>query len=228
MYISLEREMARRLPALTARYRYLPILVVLLALCFFALPIQAQEYCGKHTHPSGPFDYTNRQHTDKYLHVVEKHHFTNDVRTLRKGATTYLIGDLEYVLNWFPNHHQALEALTRLAVREGTTRPRRAEYDLECRFKWARDVAPHDAMVPVIQGLYYARIDRNKDARAALQKAVEMNPRHPEIHYNLGLVLFKLKDYKAARDHARQAYDLGYPLPGLKNMLENAGYSLAD
>jgi len=197
-------------------------------LLVLSLPLQAQEICGKHTHPTGPFDYTNRAHTAKYLNIVEKHHFTEDVRTLRKGATTHLIGDLEYVLNWFPNHHPALDALTRLAAREGTTRPMRSRVDIECRFQWAHDIAPGDAMVYVIRGLYYARTDRNQEARKALQQAVDLEPRHPEIHYNLGLVLFRLNEYEAARTHARQAYELGYPLPGLKNMLEEAGYSLSD
>ncbi|MEX2365193.1 MAG: tetratricopeptide repeat protein [Pseudohongiellaceae bacterium] len=206
----------------------IPTLAVILILILIPLSLQAESICGKHTHPTGPFDYTNRAHTDKYLTIVEKHHFTEDVRTLRKGATTYLIGDLEYVLNWFPNHHQALNALTRLAAREGTTRPHRSDVDIECRFQWAHDIAPHDAMVYVIKGLYYARTDRNEEARAILQQAVDMAPRHPEIHYNLGLVLFRLKDYETARTHAEKAYELGYPLPGLKNMLDEAGYSLAD
>ena len=203
-------------------------LAVVLVLMVLSLPLQAQEICGKHTHPTGPFDYTNRAHTDKYLKVVEKHHFTEDVRTLRRGATSYLINDLEYVLNWFPNHHQALNSLTRLAAREGTTRPLRSHVDIECRFQWAHDIAPDDAMVYVIKGLYYARTDRNEEARSVLQQAVDMAPKHPEIHYNLGLVLFRLKDYETARIHAEKAYELGYPLPGLKNMLEEAGYSLSD
>ncbi|MDZ7803491.1 tetratricopeptide repeat protein [Thiohalophilus sp.] len=169
------------------------------------------------------------KYTEKYLGMVEGYHFTDDVKNLRKGASTSrIIDDLEYVLNWFPNHHQALDAISRLAVREGTTRPQGADYDLECRFKWAHDVAPHDAMVYVIHGLYYARMSRNKEARSALQKAVDMNPHHPEIQYNLGLVLYKLGDYEKARVHARKAYELGYPLPGLKNLLKDAGYSLAD
>lgn len=206
----------------------IPTLAVILTLMVMPFSLQAETVCGKHTHPTGPFDYTNRAHTDKYLNVVEKHHFTEDVRTLRQGATTHLVGDLEYVLNWFPNHHQALNALTKLAAREGTTRPMRSSVDIECRFQWAHDVAPDDAMVYVIKGLYYARTDRHEEARAVLQQAVDMAPDHPEIHYNLGLVLFRLKDYEASRTHAEKAYELGYPLPGLKHMLEEAGYSLSD
>lgn len=217
-------------PRCAARQHVLAMIGSGVLFLLISLPLHAMQVCGEPSHPEGgPYDYTIRnKHNIKYLQIVENHHFTEDVRTLRKGATTFVINDLEYVLNWFPNHHPALEAFTRLAAREGTTRPMRAHYDIECRFQWAHEVAPTDAMVYVIRGLYYARTDRNDEARRMLEKAVDMDPSHPEVHYNLGLVLFRLKDYEAARSHAKQAYALGYPLPGLKNMLEEAGYSLSE
>ena len=45
----------------------------------------------------------------------------------------------------------------------------------------------------------------------------------PEIHYFLGLAYLNLKDLDLASEHARRAYDLGYPLPGLRNKLAAAG-----
>jgi tetratricopeptide (TPR) repeat protein len=47
-----------------------------------------------------------------------------------------------------------------------------------------------------------------------------------EINYFMGLILFDVGSYEQARDHARQAYDLGYPLPGLANKLARAGFPL--
>lgn len=41
----------------------------------------------------------------------------------------------------------------------------------------------------------------------------------PEINYNLGLLLVEMKDYDGAVERAKRAYQLGYPLPGLKNKL---------
>jgi len=193
----------------------------------------ASEWCGNHPRASGTsgtsatYDYTNPEHRARFLNVVEVHHFTQDVRELRRGSTSRVANDLEYVLNWFPNHHPALDAFARLAIREGRTRPVGAQTDIECRFKWAVDVKPDDAMVRVIQGLYYLRLGRNQDARDYLQMAADLQPDHAEVHYNLGLVLFRLEDYESARTHAEQAYALGYPLPGLKNMLEGAGYALS-
>jgi len=196
-----------------------------IVLLVFTLPAWGSEWCGVHTHPTGPLDYTK---PDRHLRIVETHHFTQDVRELRRGATSHLVSDLEYVLNWFPNHHPALDAFSRLAIREGRTRPQGATADIECRFKWAVDVNPNDAMVRVIQGLYYLRLGRNDDARTQLQIAADMAPDHPEVHYNLGLVLYRLNDYEAAKSHAEKAYALGYPLPGLRNMLERAGHALSE
>ena len=46
------------------------------------------------------------------------------------------------------------------------------------------------------------------------------------LHYLLGLVLMDLKDFPAAQEHARRAYELGYPLPGLRDRLARAGHPL--
>ncbi len=40
-----------------------------------------------------------------------------------------------------------------------------------------------------------------------------------ELNYFLGLTYFDLKDFTKAREYADKAYALGYPLPGLRNML---------
>jgi tetratricopeptide (TPR) repeat protein len=47
-----------------------------------------------------------------------------------------------------------------------------------------------------------------------------------ELHYFLGLTLIDAKNYEKAQEHARRAYELGYPLPGLANKLAAVGYPL--
>ncbi|MBK9029627.1 MAG: tetratricopeptide repeat protein [Propionivibrio sp.] len=42
------------------------------------------------------------------------------------------------------------------------------------------------------------------------------------LQYNLGLLFFKLKDYKESLKHAQKAYQLGFPLSGLREV-EAAG-----
>ena len=198
--------------------------VLLMLLAPLSVEAQTQTWCGDL--PRQALDYMDPEQRARFIGMVESFHFTDDVRSLRRGATGYIENDLDYVLNYYPNHHAALDALSRLAVREGSPQPGRARHNIECRFQWAEQVNPRDAMVPLIQGLYYHRLGQNDTAREHLQRAVQLAPNSPEVQYNLGLVLFRLGDYTAARTHARRAYSLGYPLPGLRNLLADAGYPL--
>lgn len=47
-----------------------------------------------------------------------------------------------------------------------------------------------------------------------------------EIHNALGFAYLNAADYEKAREHARKAYALGFPLPGLRDQLAAAGYPL--
>ena len=190
-----------------------------------AAPAQEAFWCPEFT--GGGFDYNDMQRRGR-LNIVEQVHFTEDVRTLRRGATSYLVQDIEFVLNVFPNHPQALDALSRLAVREGVSQPSRARASIECRFQWAVQRNPQDAIVRAIRGVHYHRIGRHNDAKEQLRIAVELAPENPEVHYNLGLVLVQLQDFENARIHAAEAYSRGYPLPGLRNLLSRAGHPLDD
>ena len=44
-----------------------------------------------------------------------------------------------------------------------------------------------------------------------------------QLHYNVGLLYFELKDYEKSMANARIAYEQGFNLPGLKNKLTKAG-----
>lgn len=63
-----------------------------------------------------------------------------------------------------------------------------------------------------------------RDILLAGNKATDGNS--PEIHYFLGLVYLKLKNLDEASIHAKRAYELGYPLQGLRRQLEAAGRPL--
>lgn len=188
---------------------------------------QTEVICPPMERKFGPYDYTNASHRARYLDTVERRHFTSKVRNLHpRGETGTLIGDINYTLNWFPNHHGALDLLSRLAVRERSSKPLGTYADIACRFQWARQVSPRDPMVPMIEGLYFHRIGRSADARKLMEAAVEMSPGNATAHYNLGLVLVQMRDFEAARTHAQRAYELGFPLPGLRDQLSRAGYPL--
>jgi tetratricopeptide (TPR) repeat protein len=43
------------------------------------------------------------------------------------------------------------------------------------------------------------------------------------MHYNIGLAYFELRDYDKALAHAKKAYEQGFTLPGLRDKLTQAG-----
>lgn len=214
-----------------------PAVTIFLSLALFILwlPIASAQQQGAACPPLvrppgyGPYDYTNPSHRARELSLVERHHLNERVQSLDpRGQTGSLVGDLEYVLQWYPNHHRALELLTHVALQERNPQSQRAIQALQCRFQWARQVAPHDEMVPIIEGLYHHRSGRRAEARKLFESAVELAPQSATAHYNLGLVLVDLRDFVSARHHAERAYALGFPLPGLRNRLARAGHPLND
>ncbi len=62
------------------------------------------------------------------------------------------------------------------------------------------------------------------NAIAVLEKGNSMtNEKSAEINYALGLMYVEQRNYPAAQACATRAYDLGYPLPGLKHKLQRLG-----
>ena len=167
-------------------------------------------------------DYTNPEHRDR-LAVVEQFHFTPEVERLERGHSGYLADDIGYTLDHFANHHRALASLARLALREKTSRPKGSRHTVECYFDRAIRFRPDDARVHAIFGGYLLALGQDDAALAQLEEAARLEPKNATNQYNLGLVYLRRKDYPRARDAAREAYSLGFPLPGLRNKLADAG-----
>lgn len=92
-----------------------------------------------------------------------------------------------------------------------------------------RAIASYPAFPGSYQGKALVLRDQGRlqDAREVLLEGnLATDGQSAEIHYFLGLVLVDLKDFAAAREHAQRAYELGYPLPGLRDRLARAGYPL--
>lgn len=191
-----------------------------------------------YTHGYGPYDYTNSRHRAENLSVVEEYHFTTQVRTLRKGENAVSpLGDLEYTIGAFPNHHQALYSMIRYATEKAyaeesrtawsrPTRSGRARPPVECYLQRAVAFAPQDHRIRVLFGLFLHRKEAYDQALEAYEKALRIKPDSPEAHYNLGLLLFDMGRYPKAVEHARRAYELDYPLNGLRQRLAAKGYQI--
>ena len=174
----------------------------------------------------GPFDYTNYDHYTEHLAIVNSGHFNRDVETLTKGLSTdFIYGDLDYTLRAFPNHHRALVALTKFeyVVEDAEMQIENYGLPVECYFKRAIVFTPRDGVVRLIYATYLHRKGTYETALAQYNRALEMMPNSPEVHYNLGLYYYDTSNYALSVKHGRKAYELGYPLPGLKDKLIRKG-----
>lgn len=200
-------------------------LVAVLA-TLLAAPVQAQDVgqCGTLRNHYGPYDYTNPLHVSERLEIVERVHFTSQVETLERGATSvYPMDDIDYVLRAFPNHHRALYAMAREYLKWKTPPASRGIYSADCYFRRAIAFRADDGMVRLVYGIYLAKSNRLDEALEQYQAAVRLMDHSSEAHYNLGLLYLRLGQTDKAVEEARRAYELGYPLPGLRDQLIERG-----
>jgi len=199
--------------------------IALLIILVVATNLQAQPYCGEVDVPGefGPYDYTNA-YDRSHLPIVERGHFTSNVRNLIKGETSSIAGDLGYVLRKFPNHHPALLLMSKLSFKEKTTHTKGARYPVECYFERAMRFKPGDAMVRMIYANHLLKLGgRQDEAMEQYHEAIRLEPENANINYNIGLIYLKEKDYEQAIVYAKKAYELDFPLPGLRNKLMKTG-----
>lgn len=179
--------------------------------------------CGSLENAYGPFNYTDPDHFNNKLGVVERFHFTSKVESLIEGESGALALDIDYTLRAFPNHHRALWSAAKLQLQQGWS-PAAHYFSAECYFDRAMRFQPTDGMVRMIYGVYLHKKHAYKDALARYQEALELTPDSSEVYYNMGLLYIDTKDFTNAKIAAEKAYGMGYPLPGLKNQLTRAGY----
>lgn len=194
-----------------------------MAMLAASMQAMAAVGCGELANAYGPFDYTNPDHRKNRIPVVEKFHFTPQVEHLIKGINSKLGGDIDYTLRAIPNHHRALNSMANLAIKEKRQQPAEAEYSVECYFDRAMRFKPKDGIVHMVYGVYLKKQGKLDKAIEELNEADKLQPNNANIHYNLGLLYVDKKDYELARTHAKKAYQLGFPLAGLKKKLIKAG-----
>ena len=198
------------------------VMLLLLAGSLNAVAQTGPAVCGDPFHNHfGPFDYRAAKAAD--IDIVERRHFTPGVESFTQKSTGYFGGDIAYTLHVFPNHPRALVAMMRLGERERTERPRNASYTVACYFDRALRFRPEDGQVRMIYATYLQRKGRNKESLEQLEMARKLSGDSGNLHYNIGLVYFSLKNYEQSLQHAHWAYALGFDLPGLKAKLERVG-----
>lgn len=188
----------------------------------FACGNEALAQCGELTNSYGPYDYRTATSEERFL--VEGAHFTPNVERLIRGTTATVPGpDIAYTLRAYPNHPRALHSMMNLSFSNRTDKPEGSTYTMECWFDRAERFVPNDGTVQMIHGIYILRKGDARGAIAKFKRAEELSGPSANLHYNLGLAYFDLRDYDNALDRARSAYRLGFPLPGLRNKLQEVG-----
>ena len=200
-----------------------PLLTALL-LAGAAAPSQAapKKLCGQIANSFGPFDYNDPGNAQN-IAMVEPHHFPEEVELGVRGATGPLGSDIDYTLRAIPNHPRALATMARVGVRDKVTQLPGAQFPVECYFVRAMEFQPSDPAVRATYATYLMAMGKLDMARDQLREAVALAPQDPTYNYNLGQVYYKTKQFKEANEYAHKAYALGFPLPGLKQLLVTAG-----
>lgn len=168
---------------------------------------------------NGPFDYRSNP---QVLTMVETHHFGPEVENLIRSKTRFS-GDLSFVLHAFPNHHRALAAMIRYAMREKSTRPGELDYTVECYFVRAVKFRPEDLVVRMLFADYLSRIGRTADAVAQLDYVVNGAEDSGLTLYNVGLLYFQMGRYGDALELAHKARALGMQRTDLIDRLKAKG-----
>lgn len=183
---------------------------------------QAEPICGNLDNGgNGPYDYTNPQ--PAHLNLVEGHHFSKNVEMLISGDTGEIGHDLGFTLRAYPNHHRALDAMSRLSIRDRTPKPSGSIYTAMCWFERAIRFKPDDAMARLVFSNHLLKTNKTDMALEQLLIANNLEPDNPLTAYNLGLIYLKKKDYENAVQYAKKAYEQDFPLQGLKQQLRAAG-----
>lgn len=182
----------------------------------------------------GPNNYYSEGKTSqKYLRLVEGAHLKPAVDSMYAGKTVYVLQggktgtvfhDLDFVLRWFPNHPEGLLKMAEfLDTFQGSTRTIPKGVTIEKYFNNAFKNYPTDAIARFIYAITLHKKDNYEDALKEYKHAAALGLDNAEFHYNIGLLYFEMDDLEKSLIHAKKAYSLGYPLPGLQTKLQEAG-----
>ncbi|MFN0160222.1 MAG: ABC transporter permease [Burkholderiales bacterium] len=178
------------------------------------------DSCGGLANAYGPFNYrTDRE----ALAIVERNHFSPEVESLQKGQSSWLGGDIDYVLRASPNHARALTAMMRLAEKEKRDPPQGANYRVACYFERALRFDPKDPVVRIVHASFLHSKDRHADALREMQAAGRLGAKGPDFDYAMGLSHLDAGDAEQALVYAHRAYRAGVTMQMLKIRLVRAG-----
>jgi tetratricopeptide (TPR) repeat protein len=200
---------------------------LLVVALLFALPVHAVDWGD--IQPCVPLDPSfkssdvNDSANTALLRTVESNHFTPEVERLEKGATAPLPRDIAFVLRYIPNHYRALNAMGRWQLKNRLpTDPAALIWTADCYFQRAIAFVPSDAKVRFVYAIYLHKAKRLAEAQTQYAEAEDLGEPSAELYYNRGLLELDLGNLDAAEKYADKAYQMDFPLPGLRDKLARA------
>ncbi|MDN3920471.1 ABC transporter permease [Roseateles violae] len=169
----------------------------------------------------GPFDYrtANQGRRD----IVEDHHFTPQVESLRAGMTGPPGGDISYTLGAFPNHPRAIVSMMRLSEKLKQDPVSTAAMSVECYFLRGIRFVPDDLVFRMQYANFLISRNRTQEALKIIDQVVEKAEDNGFTHFNAGMLYFDMKEYGKALTQAHRAMELGFPSPELQKRLNSVG-----
>lgn len=203
----------------------------------------AEYVCGelKNYADIGPWDYSDPSSSASTvvdpmgrIKRVENVHFYPDIKNLNTKVLSIeqLTAEIHYTLRAFPNHPLALYAFSRLERLAGGKLPNSSatiftpRVTAECFFDRALRFRPDDKEVRIVYGIHFHLRNKFKEALEQYQIAESKGADSSFFYYNLGLLYADMKNWEKAVEYGQKAYNLGLDLPGLRQKLEKAGYTI--
>lgn len=182
---------------------------------------QVTSSCGSLANHYGPFDYRTANKQQKS--IVENAHFTPSIENLIKDHDNPFANDISYTLRVFPNHHRALITMQRLADRENTDKPDKAQWSMACYYERAIRYQPDDTLVRMLFAVYLHKRSQPEQATHQLNEVIRLADDNPFTHFNAGLIFFDMKNFDRALIQAHRAAELGFTRTELKDRLVAVG-----
>lgn len=160
------------------------------------------------------------QHSNYYLSQsttmlenTEKYHLQQALHKLEQQELEHAWSELAFVLHYYPNHPRALTLLSELSVKMEQP-ARAARY-----FERALQLYPEDAPTYGLYGEFLMRNAKYNEAVAQFKKAILLDNRTANYHYQLSLAYLALQNYAQANKEAQLAQFKGHDIAPLKNKL---------
>lgn len=201
----------------SSRFHTLRIFLTVLVSCLGCLapsilPAQStyEQYLQPQVRPpEQTFDYfTARQDPNaaETLHLVESYHLTDDTfgRKFNAGRYWDAVGELRFVLSYFPNHPRALSLFNTCAALLQKPILPVPYYDR------AIHLFSTYAITYQQYGTYLLTIDRFEEGTKALQHALKLDPKLALAHVGLARVYLKNGNKALAKQEIEAARHLGF------------------